>query len=223
LLFGGGAESGYTDDTWAYDLSANTWTPQSPTTSPSARFGHRLVYIGGNQVMLFGGSDGDLVNDTWVYDFVAGDWTQDTNTTQPSARYYYGLSETSPDGTSYPVLFGGYDGTNDGETWLFGGGDYQYPLLPMVLDIELTSPSTATLSWDAVIGATHYDLYRSTTAHFSGTGSPWLSVATPSTQVVFTDGIGDTGTNYYFLGKTRNATETSPSSNIVGEFDIALP
>jgi hypothetical protein len=218
VLFGGTPYFGLPyDDTWVYDLSADTWTQQSPSSSPSARYGHATAYIGGDQVLLFGGCTFTGIDDeTWVYDLSADTWTQDANSTQPSARLGHALSETSLDGSSYPVLFGG----PDDETWTFGGGDYLFPFGPMVLDIELISDSTARISWSTVTGATNYDLYRSTVAFFGGSGSPWQTVTAPATQLDFTEGIGDTDTNYYFLGKARSTTQTSPPSNIVGECDF---
>ncbi|MCK4271355.1 T9SS type A sorting domain-containing protein, partial [bacterium] len=111
-------------------LSTNTWTqtPESPSSKPSARYYHAMAYIGGNQVLLFGGDDGAFDDETWVYDLSTNTWTQDTNTTQPTVRAGHGLSETSMDGSSYLVLFGGYDGAYDDETWTFGGGDYPLPV-----------------------------------------------------------------------------------------------
>jgi hypothetical protein len=99
---------------------------------------------------------------------------------------------------------------------LEGGG----ALAPMVLDIDLISSTTARLSWSAVTGATYYDLYRSPSAHFSAVGLPWQTVAHPTTYLDFTTGIGNSSTNYFFKGKARNASQTSPESNTVGEFDI---
>jgi N-acetylneuraminic acid mutarotase len=204
-------------NTWVYDLSANTWTRQYPSSSPSAD--DAMAYIGGDQVLVFGGFP--LNDETWVYDLSDNTWTQDTNTTQPSPRASLALSETSMDGSSYSVLFGGQESFDSyfDDTWTFGGGDYLL-LDPMVLDIELISASTARISWLPVTGATYYDLYRSTVAYFSGSGLPWQTVAAPTTQLDFTDGIGDTNTNYYFIGKARSDYLSSPESNTVGEFDF---
>jgi hypothetical protein len=90
----------------------------------------------------------------------------------------------------------------------------------MILAVELLNPSTARLSWAAVTGATLYDLYRSTSPYFSTGGMPWQTVSAPTVQYDFTDGIGDDFMNYYFKGKARNASQQSPESNIVGEFDF---
>ncbi|MDE1821922.1 MAG: hypothetical protein KGJ23_12160 [Euryarchaeota archaeon] len=69
LLFGGGSNSGPVATTWT--LSGSTWTPQSPSASPSARaevaetFDARDGYL-----MLYGGTpsiSGPIDNDTWLW------------------------------------------------------------------------------------------------------------------------------------------------------------
>jgi len=98
-----------------------------------------------------------------------------------------------------------------------GGGG---ALSPMVLDMELINATIARISWFTVSGATHYDLYRSTTPYFQASGAPWQIVTHPVTYHDFTGGIGNTNTNYFFLGKARNATQESSASNIVGEMEF---
>ena len=50
LLFGGKLSgSDYNNETWDYDLSANTWTNKNPSSAPSARYTHTKTYIGGYQ------------------------------------------------------------------------------------------------------------------------------------------------------------------------------
>lgn len=129
LLFGGSdAVVGYTNDTWVYDLSSNNWYQQSPSAKPSKRGYHGMAYMGGDRVLVFGGANPALNDETWIYDISDTAWTQDSNTTQPSARWGLRLSETSMDGSSYLVLFGGFDDNFNDETWTFGGGDYPLPV-----------------------------------------------------------------------------------------------
>jgi len=133
LLFGGKVTGGSeNDETWVYDLSANTWTQQSPAGKPSARHSHAMAFIGGDRVVLFSGYDGALDDETWVYDLSDDQWTQDSNTTQPTGRFGFGLSETSLQGPSRSVLFGGDDGIYSDETWAFGGGDVPASYAPQV-------------------------------------------------------------------------------------------
>jgi hypothetical protein len=128
LLFGGEDGSGQDDETWFYDLSDNTWTQKSPASKPPAREKFDMAYIGDDQVLLFGGRKPPNANDTWIYDLSANTWNQDANTIQPSTRDRYALSETSMDGSSYIVLFGGDDGGYLDDTWTFGGGNFPLPV-----------------------------------------------------------------------------------------------
>jgi hypothetical protein len=130
LLFGGWDGTNDNDETWVYDLSADIWTQQAPSSKPSARTVHAMAYLGEDQVLLFGGRNGSNNNDeTWIFDLGETSWTFDANTTQPSARYSHQLSESSMDGSSLLVLFGGEEASGyDDETWVFGGGDYPVPV-----------------------------------------------------------------------------------------------
>ena len=140
----GGSDGAADDETWIYDLSENTWTLQSPSTSPSARQAMPMVYIGGDRALLFGGYPYNA--ETWVYDLSENQWSQDANSTQPSQRFEAGLSPTSTDGSSRLVLFGGYDGGYDAETWIFGGGDYSLPVTLSSFTAE-GGNGTVTLLW----------------------------------------------------------------------------
>jgi N-acetylneuraminic acid mutarotase len=151
----GGYDAWYNDSTWVYDLSTNTWTEMFPATNPSARREHAMAHIGGDQVILFGGETaGGFSDETWVYDLSTNTWIQDFNTTQPSARDGFRLSETSMDGSSHLVLFGGNDGLLDDETWWFGDGDY-IPI-PDPPQVTVTYPNgeesladSVTITWTA--------------------------------------------------------------------------
>lgn len=89
-----------------------------------------MAYVCEDQVLLFSGSDWWMVDsdETWVYDLSANTWSQDFNAVQPLGRYGHRLSETSMDGSSYLVLFGGVvDTIRVDETWTFGGGGIHWP------------------------------------------------------------------------------------------------
>ena len=121
------------------------------------------------------------------------------------------LGQPSPVGASAGATYQTYHGFWHGIGWT--------PLDAMLLAITLVSSSTARLSWDPVALATAYDLYRSTSAYFTASGSPWQTVTAPTIQYDFTDGIGNSALTYYFKGKARNAVQTSPESNTVGEYE----
>jgi hypothetical protein len=69
VLFGGYYGS-YYDDTWVYDVAADTWIQMNPATKPSERSGPAMVYdSANNKIVLFGGYDGSNYDDTWVYEY----------------------------------------------------------------------------------------------------------------------------------------------------------
>lgn len=114
-------------------------------------------------------------------------------------------------GGSYRTLHGFWYAVTGG-----GGGP---GLDPMVLTATLLNPTTMRISWPAVAGATHYDLYRDTSPYAPATGVSWVTIAAPNTSVNTSAGIGDEYFNYFFVGIARNASQTSPESNRVGEVD----
>ncbi|MFX0204992.1 MAG: kelch repeat-containing protein [Candidatus Hodarchaeota archaeon] len=73
ILFGGKSGFSCFGDTWVYDLGDDTWTQQTPSSSPIARSGHVMSGFSPGRVILFGGLDYDIAqeerfyNDTWVY------------------------------------------------------------------------------------------------------------------------------------------------------------
>jgi len=120
ILFGGaGSGSERKDDTWLYDVSSDVWTQKSPSTKPSPRAGHTMVYDSANEkVVLFGGYDGSLDDETWVYDVPGDTWTQQNPGTKPAVRKEHGMAYDSAN--NKVVLFGGADdgGARD-DTWVY--------------------------------------------------------------------------------------------------------
>ena len=161
LLFGGCDFncSTYYNDTWVYDLSANTWTNQDPGGSkPSARESSAMAYVGGDQALLFGGEDAayNRQNDTWSYDLSANTWTQKSPTSSPSARDMHTMAYL---GNEWVVLFGGSvsGGDRDDETWVAEG----------------MGPTAVTLSsFDAQVGQDSVLPYAFSLVALAGAG--WL-------------------------------------------------
>lgn len=70
FLFGGMPKLYTTifNDTWEWD--GNTWTQQSPTLYPAARFYHTMVYDSASQhIILYGGGNTIQLNDTWTFGY----------------------------------------------------------------------------------------------------------------------------------------------------------
>ena len=76
VLFGGKDSTGLLDDTWTYDVSANTWTQVKSDKQPAARVGHSMAYDSSTKkTVVFGGWDmKTYYNSTWAYDSSAGTW-----------------------------------------------------------------------------------------------------------------------------------------------------
>ncbi|MCA8975634.1 MAG: hypothetical protein KDC98_13010 [Planctomycetes bacterium] len=91
-------------DTWDYD--GVNWSLLAPTTNPSARSDHAMVYDSARgRIVLFGGLDASFsyLADTWEYDGV--NWVLRTPAISPPARAYHAMAYDSVRGQV--VLFGG--------------------------------------------------------------------------------------------------------------------
>lgn len=127
ILFGGL----FSDQTWEYDLSANSWvdkTPEPRTPNyPSGRWFPALASIyGDDKAILFGGSYGpSYLEDTWEYDSSASSWFNKTKTTRPSGRYKSAMAAIY--GTDKVLLFGGDKGFSTSnflnDTWVYDASD----------------------------------------------------------------------------------------------------
>jgi hypothetical protein len=122
IMFGGWDPDSEFSDTWAYSLSANTWTNLSPASDvPSGRDRHSMVYDPTtSKMILFGGWDGDYeLDDSWAYDPVANTWTELVPAgNAPSPRSGHRAVYDSVLGSI--VLFGGWDGESEfNDTWAY--------------------------------------------------------------------------------------------------------
>jgi TIR domain/Galactose oxidase, central domain len=82
LIFGGPDPEGkLSNDLWAYDPAANTWTELKPGgTLPPKRMGFGIAYDDSRrQIIMFGGQNNEgtrFFNDSWAYDPVANTWSE---------------------------------------------------------------------------------------------------------------------------------------------------
>ena len=88
-LFGGRDGATVFGDTWAFDLTADTWTQLAPVAAPPARFGHEAVWVDGVGLVVFAGQAGpSFFNDLWAYDPAADTWTElPADGALPTPRY----------------------------------------------------------------------------------------------------------------------------------------
>ena len=111
------------DDIWRYDVILNTWTDVTPGTKPSARRLHAFAeeVFGQEDAILFGGdTSGGNDSETWRWDPTLELFTLLSPATSPGARNDHAMAVTNQP-TSKVVLFGGNDGSIDGETWEWNG------------------------------------------------------------------------------------------------------
>jgi hypothetical protein len=149
ILFGGYDGYSYTDETWEYNVTINSWSNLNPTVKPSARESHSMVYIGNSKVILFGGRNGSSNNETWEYDFVLNTWTNLNPTAKPTARCFHSMSFV---GNNKIILFGGNDGNNNNETWEYNvTSNIWTNLNPIIKPSARISPSISYIGNNKII------------------------------------------------------------------------
>ncbi|MGQ0796780.1 MAG: Kelch repeat-containing protein [Methanobacteriota archaeon] len=120
VLFGGFTGVAALDDTWAYDVEADAWSPKGASgPRPSARAGHAMSYDDRiDRVILFGGGDLTPEGDTWWYDLEGDTWTLRSLSVSPSPRQGAAMAYDGP--SARTVLFGGVaDGVRLADTWVY--------------------------------------------------------------------------------------------------------
>ena len=115
----------------------------------------------------------------------------------------------------------GADGLAD---WAGSAHDINVLVPPYIPELSITgvSPTECQLSWQPVLGASTYDLYRGTSAYFTP-GTAWHTVAAPDTSYIFPEGVGDPDVTYYFICRAVGSGGESGDSESVGEFEFLLP
>ena len=109
---------GHQDDTWTFDVSANTWTEIDTIGDPNNLKWPSMVYDSINQKsILFGGQVGDnAVDATQVYDAFTTRWANPHPEQSPPARINSGLAFDSMHGIV--ILYGGLLINEDDDLWI---------------------------------------------------------------------------------------------------------
>ncbi|MHA1979392.1 MAG: Kelch repeat-containing protein [Candidatus Hodarchaeales archaeon] len=167
ILFGGLNADGELGETWRYDFGF--WTQLNPSTSPSARFGHSMVYNPyTEQTILFGGCYFDSYEydyyeygDTWFFDHSALNWTQLNPSQHPSNRGFHTMV-FSPI-INKTILFGGcnrwepppwgFPETYHGDTWIYLGSSFceNGTYLSQVTDFDSIYQIDGNISWNSIL------------------------------------------------------------------------
>jgi N-acetylneuraminic acid mutarotase len=126
ILFGG--QTGvYTDpandndETWAFDVTSNTWKEMKPSVSPPAGAAGVLAYdVESDRVILYGNTRIlSTSNTTWAYDFNSNTWTK-MEAKGPDG--HLGLKMAYDVESDRIILFGGYDVQSNSfydDTWAY--------------------------------------------------------------------------------------------------------
>jgi N-acetylneuraminic acid mutarotase len=96
----GGRYTAYYNDTWRYNIAANTWSNMSPSSPPAVRYHvDKQSTVVGDKLYVLGGYDASTyVTDFWVYDSTANTWT---SLATPTNAVYHCGAITSYDGKIY--------------------------------------------------------------------------------------------------------------------------
>lgn len=111
VLFGGSGNNGPLNDTWAFNLSSQTWTKLATIGGPPpARFGFDAVYDPvGHQMVIYSGQGAGFFNDTWTLNLTSLEW-KDVSPAADSARpkRRYGSAAVFDPPTRSLVSFAGF-------------------------------------------------------------------------------------------------------------------
>jgi len=91
LLFGGAMsddQTAPTNELWAYDYRANTWSQLRPAGGPPPAFYLHIVYdSAADRVILWGGKPAGAQNSVWTYDYNHNTWTEKVYSDGPRPDY----------------------------------------------------------------------------------------------------------------------------------------
>jgi len=128
VVFGGRDVHSVFNDTWAFDLSAQTWARlDDGSAGPPPRYAHALAYDAAtDRMVVYGGEDGSskTLNDVWAFHLDANRWERLRTgeygelDPQPEARVFPGA--VLDPGRRRLIVYGGYTysvNSPRGDTW----------------------------------------------------------------------------------------------------------
>ncbi|HOW89667.1 MAG TPA: kelch repeat-containing protein, partial [Elusimicrobiales bacterium] len=151
ILFGRRTPAGaLLDDTWAFDVSAGTWTDLAPASRPAARWQSAAAYdtLNGG-VFLYGGFTTSYSGDLWYYNSAGNKWSQhyELDPDESAGRYAHGLVYDTPGKRA--VIFGGVQDTAVKSVWLFHFRSSAV-WTSAAMDPWAGYSSTTALTWDSL-------------------------------------------------------------------------
>jgi len=161
-MFGGRGPAGNYSDLWKYDITSNEWTWMKDTINGPGIYGTQGISNPANyppareetaatwtdnsgDLWLFGGYTGPAYNDLWRFNIASNSWTwmKGANVTnQPGVYGTQGVEAPANTPSARWVYSRWKD--NNGNFWLFGGGDYNFQYLN---DLWRYNPVTNNWTW----------------------------------------------------------------------------
>jgi len=155
ILFGGNSAEGYREDTWVYDYTNNTWIELNPSTHPSPRYMHTMIYDSNSQKgILFGGFGGSLLSETWTYDYVTNSWEILSTNDSPSERICATFVYDSINDKG--ILFGGYVDNGDsaitlGDLWVYHSNNNSWTLRNVFTPTSTSTGGNSTIHTEKTV------------------------------------------------------------------------
>lgn len=216
LVMEHGGTSGLVLDTYA-GTSAQAWKLQHLGAGQ-----YKISSVYNNDNWTCGGNPGDKVGLVWW-------WGTDANgqrfVVRPTGDGYYRLAaanlglELEPQGGAQtngtPVACTSINGYLGLPQQQWGVVATNAPGVPFGLTATYASPAQINLAWNAVAGATSYNVKRSTTS-----GGPYITLATGVTTTTYPDVSITAGVKYYYIvsavvGATEGLNSTEASASLL--------
>jgi hypothetical protein len=98
-LFGGRGPDGTSNELWAFDMGADSWSLMQPAgESPAPRFGHTATWVPDVGLVVWSGQDVGFFDDIWAFDPAANAWTQLASLGAVPPARYGSCASLGPDG-----------------------------------------------------------------------------------------------------------------------------
>jgi len=221
ILFGGTEAAGRSDETWIYNYTDGLWYnvsdfPGSANQSDNSG----MVYDSfSERTILFEGQVGaGYINKTFVYNLTGNTWTDMGSGTAPTPRNGMGIVYSRS--KNRVLLFGGYNGTYNNETWEYHFSPTDPPNLDYV-GVNATTPigeedlliSLNGTDWDGDNVNTYVNFFKDDVFQFSILNST-TGAGTVNNTVHFLSGNLSGGEVWTFQGIISDGTFNSTTSNV---------
>lgn len=235
ILFGGQTNDSsgnfkVINDTWAYDMTSNSWTVMKPTQAPSARSAADMTYDSeSDRIILFGGANpSDLeLEDTWAYDYSTNTWSSMAK----GPANHLGSRIAYDRESDRIILFGGYDidtNTTFNDTWAYDFNANKWTEMKPVVSpkprnyagMAYDAESDRVIMWGGQASAWAYDYNTNTWQEMESSAGPSLRVystlvynAKADRVILYGGGEAGNSDTWAYNYNTDTWTELKPATN----------